>query len=595
MPVALLLQNTLRSLSLGARAMGTWGRMVALEELLLERTRGAFMVSWFGTRFPTEGFALRISFANLDALRLRYEAVRSATGEGAPGGLNLTEPGAGMVGMLTGILSSPFPALLVGIAAAVLGEGWLTKLLGALHAASLGTLTGAVGVLAFPLAIVGILVLAIDDPRVGQVYGLMGALAELLTAARIFIDQLLGPPEQVRNPLVRAVLGVFDRMAAIFALLLGLAALIFARLQPLILPLVDQAIALYRLFQAVMGVIEVAVFDLIFRLGWLSEGQGSPLAAIDAVVAALMQMATVLSERIGELMDTVVSGITDLGLSLSARVLLFLTAASEALRRAVENHPLGQVLNMAIAIMPAVISALRAIGTMIMASLRNAPVIGGLLSGSGSSSSSASGGGVTDWLYRQGPPLPPVPTAPAVGAVEVAVGGRPALSASLDTLLATAEGSPTYVFLTDEAMAELARMRSRPDPFRLERLALRDVGGGSAAQQLADLRAEQLPLRALLAAIVERVLPPAAAPYVRELDDLFRLVDRELFGLPAGTAPRRELPVRALAESNRLRVEVGRLRVRVAGADTAAARAWADSFGAALRAQSYIAANTPEG
>ena len=595
MPVALLLQNTLRSLSLGARAMGTWGRMVALEELLLERARGAFMVSWFGTRFPTEGFALRISFANLDALRLRYEAVRSATGEGAPGGLNLTEPGAGMVGMLTGILSSPFPALLVGIAAAVLGEGWLTKLLGALHAASLGTLTGAVGVLAFPLAIVGILVLAIDDPRVGQVYGLMGALAELLTAARIFIDQLLGPPEQVRNPLVRAVLGVFDRMAAIFALLLGLAALIFARLQPLILPLVDQAIALYRLFQAVMGVIEVAVFDLIFRLGWLSEGQGSPLAAIDAVVAALMQMATVLSERIGELMDTVVSGITDLGLSLSARVLLFLTAASEALRRAVENHPLGQVLNMAIAIMPAVISALRAIGTMIMASLRNAPVIGGLLSGSGSSSSSASGGGVTDWLYRQGPPLPPVPTAPAVGAVEVAVGGRPALSASLDTLLATAEGSPTYVFLTDEAMAELARMRSRPDPFRLERLALRDVGGGSAAQQLADLRAEQLPLRALLAAIVERVLPPAAAPYVRELDDLFRLVDRELFGLPAGTAPRRELPVRALAESNRLRVEVGRLRVRVAGADTAAARAWADSFGAALRAQSYIAANTPEG
>jgi len=595
MPVALLLQNTLRSLSLGARAMGTWGRMVALEELLLERTRGAFMVSWFGTRFPTEGFALRISFANLDALRLRYEAVRSATGEGAPGGLNLTEPGAGMVGMLTGILSSPFPALLVGIAAAVLGEGWLTKLLGALHAASLGTLTGAVGVLAFPLAIVGILVLAIDDPRVGQVYGLMGALAELLTAARIFIDQLLGPPEQVRNPLVRAVLGVFDRMAAIFALLLGLAALIFARLQPLILPLVDQAIALYRLFQAVMGVIEVAVFDLIFRLGWLSEGQGSPLAAIDAVVAALMQMATVLSERIGELMDTVVSGITDLGLSLSARVLLFLTAASEALRRAVENHPLGQVLNMAIAIMPAVISALRAIGTMIMASLRNAPVIGGLLSGSGSSSSSASGGGVTDWLYRQGPPLPPVPTAPAVGAVEVAVGGRPALSASLDTLLATAEGSPTYVFLTDEAMAELARMRSRPDPFRLERLALRDVGGGSAAQQLADLRAEQLPLRALLAAIVERVLPPAAAPYVRELDDLFRLVDRELFGLPAGTAPRRELPVRALAESDRLRVEVGRLRVRVAGADTAAARAWADSFGAALRAQSYIAANTPEG
>lgn len=558
--------------------------MVALEELLLERVRGAFLVSWFGTHFPMEGFALRISFANLDALRQRFAAVQAASAEFGQAGLNLTEPVAGLAGMLAGIFTSPFPALMVGIAVAVLGTGWLTKLLGALHAATLGGLTGAVGVLAFPLAIIGIIVLAVDDPQVAQAYGLMGALAALLTAVPVFINQLLGPREGARNPLVRAVLGLFDRVAAIFALLIGMGALIFARLQPLILPLVDQAIALYQLFQEVMEVIWIAIYDLIFSLGVLREGRHAPFAVVMLVLGSIRRGTDALGERIVDLLSTIESGLVAIGTRIAGRVEGFLTAAAASLRSAVEDHPLSQALERALAIMPAVIRALLAIGKTVVSKFSS--------SGGSSSDEPGMAGRALGWVYSLGPPMPPLPETPSPLVMGL-LAGQPPASVSIT---ATAEHSPTYVFLSEEAMAELERMRQgAADPFRLERRTMADAAGRTPEQQLADLRTEQLPLREMLAVVVGRVLPPAAAPYVRDMDDLFRLVDRELFGLPEGTALRRELPVRALAESDRLRVEVNRLRVRMTGGEVPVARAWADHFADALRAQTYVAANTPEG
>src|SRR6266508_4923033 len=97
MPLALLLDRAVAALRRGADRLAPWNQIVALEELLLDRARGAFLVNWFGTRLPLNGSSLRGAIANLDELRVRYQRVRAASAPAAEG-INLTEPLAGWIG-----------------------------------------------------------------------------------------------------------------------------------------------------------------------------------------------------------------------------------------------------------------------------------------------------------------------------------------------------------------------------------------------------------------------------------------------------------------------------------------------------------------
>ena len=112
MPLALLLEETFAAFKKGAEKLSPWNRLVLAEGLLVDRARGAFITRWFGTGVPLYGLSVRIAMVNVEALRRRYEAARAAT-PGAGGGLNLTEPLAGLAGQLGGLLLSPSGAILV--------------------------------------------------------------------------------------------------------------------------------------------------------------------------------------------------------------------------------------------------------------------------------------------------------------------------------------------------------------------------------------------------------------------------------------------------------------------------------------------------
>jgi len=111
MPVALLLQDVFNAVRKGLARLTPFALLAELEETLIDRARGAFMVHWFGSSLPFEGRSVRAFIVNLDHLRRRYAAVQRAYQQ-PDYGPNLGEPLAGLVGGMVGIALSP--------------TGWLT-------------------------------------------------------------------------------------------------------------------------------------------------------------------------------------------------------------------------------------------------------------------------------------------------------------------------------------------------------------------------------------------------------------------------------------------------------------------------------------
>ena len=52
MPIFLLLAETTWTWQFAAKQLEPWVHMVAVEEVLIERARSAFLVHWFGMRLP---------------------------------------------------------------------------------------------------------------------------------------------------------------------------------------------------------------------------------------------------------------------------------------------------------------------------------------------------------------------------------------------------------------------------------------------------------------------------------------------------------------------------------------------------------------
>src|SRR5438132_9148564 len=105
MPLALLLQKTIKAFSTGIQQLDNWNQLVQLERLLIGRARSAFLVHWFGTPLQLHGAHLRVVISNIAALQSRYQAIRAANSQA--GGPNLLKPLAGMSGALAGMLLSP--------------------------------------------------------------------------------------------------------------------------------------------------------------------------------------------------------------------------------------------------------------------------------------------------------------------------------------------------------------------------------------------------------------------------------------------------------------------------------------------------------
>ncbi|MBB6253149.1 hypothetical protein [Nitrospirillum iridis] len=548
MPLALLLQETVYTLRWGAFHLEPWNHLVRVEELLIDRARGAFLIHWFGRALPLRGSRVSVVIDNLDALRTQYFRARSSL---APdiGGPNLAEPLSGLAGEVLGIALSPTAALL---AVAVMVRDlpyWLRTLSGALGWKAwlliLEPLAGPViGPILLPLAVFERLVLAITNPgQLRDVYALLSAAALFLIAATAFLKVLLGPRDKIANPLLRDILGLFDQLAGLVPFVLAFFAFIIVRVGPLIEPLAEQMAA----FQGLIGAVVDTVGDIFDDIGG-AVYRILPFAAdrLDFVVVQLglvfpvfdlvfTSLFTDLGDQLGEAVDKGSKAI--IGWSVAAK-------------------------EMGIAIIQAQPLAVR---------IESAKISFAIAADALSPGPSSSGGGSSlpkdfpvlkltkpeDFLRaRGGPPRGGLGVIEKWAEIDIKYGG--ALFQD-------------YLPFSDAAKAGVAAAQKPTQVFDAEQGVLARRLGQEPRKALAALRVDQLRLRDLLSAVVGRVLPGDLRVEMGTLLDVFRKLDISLYQLKA---EKKDFPVLDLPDNGQLRPIVHRLVIR--GVDLA--RADADTF-----------------
>jgi hypothetical protein len=629
MPIALLLQETFQELGRGARTLEPWNQLVTLEARLIGRARSAFLVTWFGTRLPLEGTALRIAIANLDALRQRFQDVRAAA-PALSSGPNLLEPLAGLGGTLVGILASPTGLLLIGTAivprAGSFLKGLLVALVFILVLGIMPLLAGGVAIAGVPLGALSAIALAQGGNELARnLYNLLEAVAQMLEAFRAFAQQLMGPRSGVRNPLVRQVLEIFDRLAVLLPYVVALAALIFTRIGPLLVPLVVQAQRLLGLAEAVINTIifmwddfmrrftalyedppafmelEIILgalsqtappalrsgFDFLQRLvalvGRLVGGRLSPFTVMKTVFALLGSIGPILKNGMRRLFRTLENDFRTIRGAMSQQVEAWFPRLRQAFQDTLASHPLiSSLLTLRDELQ--IIARVFRSAVPASSSIPAAPTVPPPPSTPPMPAPPQTPGA----LHRMG--LLGVPQLPDTAALEAAARGRPPAGLELERRRARA----TDLDLSDAARHRVEALRQPVNVFAEERQRLVDAQGRTPAQQLEAIRAEELPLRQALVEIVRRVFPPAMARQLPRLQGLFDTLDREVYGITpnpaapsASPAPAQPLPVQEVPESNRLRPVVHRLHVQAHSDNEPAVRAWTETLQRALQTQVY--------
>lgn len=640
MPLALLLQEVFRDVAEGIARLDPWNRLVAMELVLLDRARSAFLARWFGPRIPLQGQHLRIALENLESLRARYQEVNRAAAA-APAGLNLTEPLAGLSGQILGAVLSPAGILLAGALAVRRLQSWMGQLGGALltivATGVVPALAGGVGVLALPFAFLGaVLIGGINQEQARAVYDLLGALAEMLEALRRFVAQFFGPRQQVRNPLVRAVLEIADRLAVLLPFVMALFAIVFARVGGLLRPLAAQVVRLRALVEAVIEMVAFVVRDWLIRLtalytdtsptmeleielgvrratasgparlvfgllegivralGSAMQQNPSPWTILQGALRSLMSIPAALLRGLTSVSSQLGTELERIGAAMGRLVSTWLTLANNAVREAILGHPTARAWVAGREIMTTLIEAFRRTASP---STSSPPP--------STSSSGGSSGGSIPFLSP-----PPFPTfrPPDIAAIARRSGPAPLLDLELSTVRAVGamieewlrqprrfQGQTVHPFAYDpDTLESIRRAERAPSVFTAERLALRDTQDRTPAEQLAAAGAEEASLRNALLAVVGRVLPPAVATYLPQLESVFQTLEERLYPeRPASGRAASEMPVLQVAENDRLQPVVHRLRILAAGGERPEARAWSDRLREVLLRQTYRAA--PEG
>lgn len=597
MPLALLLQKTFNDLSKGIDALSTWIRLVQLDEILLERARSAFLVHWFGSSIPLHGPSLQVVIANIEDLHKRYQALRSLSAE-EPSGLNLTEPVAGMGGAFIGMLLSPTGILALSIIALKYIHKWYLVLLGVL-----GVIVSSVILPAFlvggsivllPIIVLGgVIAVSLETESIARLYDLVGALTELAVAARSLIEILLGPREKVRNPLLQQILLIGDKLAALFPFLIALFAILITRFGKLLEPLAIQLVSLYALISETSELVSFIMHNLIENLiEQLYTSEDSPFHAVLTLLDTVKSIIHIFLNTIIDLLKLIKEPTTTIGLTMGEWIVLTKYVASKV----ITDHPLVQWLR-------ALIPSFKAVGE-IFGKRSPSPSRPGFFSRLGSH--------VTAWLgIRPAPPAPKLPEEAAQLTSGKSLGSlikELAKEKSLEELLSMQakahifywwseipplsleRESGTPYTLSKTAKQALERARHPTSIFEAQRQALHDLvkAGGKQTSQLERLHEEEKVYRSMIFAVIHRVLMPQVKPYVAQLEDLFKKLDKYVYSTPEkeiGT----DYPVRYLEEeSSRLQPLIHRLRIHVSTVDEPEARAWGNALKQSLEAQAYL-------
>jgi hypothetical protein len=451
----------------------------------------------------------------------------------------------------------------------------------------------------------------IPERTVGQVldyFAIGAALAKFLPAATTFLDQLTGDRSLVRNPLLRALLNVGDKLSGLMSQLIGLAAFLIDRVAPQIVPLVEQGIMFGRLIDAVMDMVSYLLEDLSTRLTAAFALVGEVWAAINNgfigfISDTIKEISFVLKYLVDSLSEIVKIATDNLTSELGAR---FKWASAR-----VQSNPVVQTLAM--------------LGNTLSAAGKSLEQIWDVYSAqpSGRFSRAAKAVAKAGWdgvvgayhAYRYFNPStsPPAPTWP----------GGPDTNALKDWL-----GRPKND-LADLGELEELRLRQRhgidpltpswralglPDPITLEGalqdrvgldpllynldetmgfLSKRADGMGNPAAALKKARSQELEFRDYFTTVLGRLLPAEARVQMKSLVHVFDQIDQNIYGVPSHHKDK-DFPVLKLKDNGQLYPRVGRILFKVPpGTDPAAVRAFADKLVERLGKQKYAAPGGP--
>ncbi|RDZ29290.1 hypothetical protein [Lysobacter silvisoli] len=597
MPIGLLLTGLSAPLALMATAFERWNAVLRLEAVVIDRARGAFLVEWFGAALPRIGTRLRVVIENIDALGERYREARSRS-MGGQTGPNLLEPVAGLAGMAAGMFISPSGALMylyscLRESAGAIVSSLLTILYSPIFLAEITGLGTAVAAIAFPLVLLGGFVVAIIAAAGGTnssmvlVFELIGDATRAIQALTRFINLLMGPREAIRNPLLRGILELVDRIAALFAQLVGAAAWLLTRFGRMLLPTAIQFHALIELAKGIWDVVERIGRGTVTALEG-ADPESSPLAILMRLIDHVVAMARRLIESAGAMLAQMAVSLKDGFGSIVNETRAYIELNVSMARSLIEDLPMIR---------------------MFRATARMVTVIRSIFASSGASGAAA-------------PTPPPAAAAPPSapsglgGAISTGVGRGRALSGLLVApptpslgyargMVDTARGGTTVTnpwgpdfdtdmaapFALDPATDALAQqlMATPPSVFRDEiPMMTAEFGVDTPDAAFEQLRTHELRYRDLLYAVAARILPPEIQIRIPMLLDAFDALDRHVYGRDV---PERDpdFPVRDLPDNGRLRPVVRRITVRAPGADPVSVRNIANDLTRLLREQTYLA------
>ena len=586
MPLSLLLTQQLTLLTEGVKKLAGWEGLTDTFALVARRLRGAFLVGWFGTAVPVQGLDVVVTVTNLDELYDRYLQVTSGNRADRSGGPNLVEPLLGAGGVLAGALAAPLNGMVVSMVAGSVLRGALVKLFAGLGWITAGALPAAVLLLAGPLVALALLPQAFGG-QAGDAVELLGALAAMALPLRSLWAQLSGR-EPARNPLLRQLMTLGDRLTALLAQVLATVAVAVTRIAPQLYPAMAAARATYGALMPIVEAIGLVVRNMLDGMRLLVDGPSS-LASVQAVVIRAVRR---LAVRLRELV-----------LASLAEVVTIVTARVPVVLRAV-------------------VAYVRDASRFVQAAIVDTPFVRVLQSFAGLARA------LQKWADRPAPPKPATPKTPTSAWIT----SFPALPATADTfgrIITTRPSAPRLPLpagsplIGPDLVAPLARIRrarglgADTDPFALDdaQSAAFDrfrrppsVLGGLAADlqrrsaasaergaafALADLYAGMRPL-------VDRALAPlapgAATSLLPGIEGMLDQLDVRLRGRRA------DFPVRELPEPQEVRPVIGRLVVRAAPEQAADGddaereyRAFVATFRRRLDARSYTVAATRAG
>lgn len=619
MPIFLLPEMARALLKLSGRLAG-WDRLARIEEQLLRRARSAFLVRWFGTAVPEKNLNLLIYIDNIAELSDRY-ALAERSRKRDSRGLNLFGPMAGLVGVTAGLVFNPTGGTLIATLMRLFDGGFSRNGFSAIFAEIVYRLFIEHGSVPFWVSAAGFLILLIapamalgvglsagmgGEPRVRAVYNLLGDVAEMLDAFLRFWRNLTGPVDQIRNPLVKAMVQLLNRIAALFIQVFGFAALLVVRLVPLLPSLVAQFLALGELGRTVADIVGQMFAGILDTIKQPFLARGGIKAILLGILDRLTDLPSLLLDVLTSYFNNAVTVITDAYNHMQAMLSTFIDELKGRIIDAFHTTPIGALwvrIQALLLIVPRVTlafetmpgpppapptpptrpwyrRALSAVGdaaVWVGTEAADNLYLGNILEGIDDTMAAVDRLPFPSFPTISRPPIPVLPDLPNIAALEADLGGRPALGLEgmRDALMTDARRHAAEQPLPPELL------RNPRSAFAAERRRLEAMGP--------EISQRESQLRDLIYAALGRVLPPALrdlAPTVRGMFDQF---DHQVYGAPEPDPHAPEMPQLDLADSGRLRPKVRVLTIRSGSGIQADLRAFQTMLVEALRERRYYA------